>query len=55
MKVEVVKILAIGCYKRFAWIKITDDLLICIHISNFTYKVLRSNGVPTSQKLARVK
>lgn len=52
MKIEITKILAIGTYERYAWIKIEKET-ICIRIPNSLYKKLREKKVPTSQSLRK--
>ncbi len=54
MKITFVKILAIGCNKRFLWLRV-NDVGYCIRISDKMYGHLRELGVPTSQSLRKKK
>ena len=50
MKITIVKILAVGCNKRFMWLRI-QDITYCVRIGDKLYGILREIGVPTSQSL----
>lgn len=50
MKYDVVKILAIGSYKRFMFINL-GLRVYCVRISDHMYQQLKNQGVPTSQYL----
>lgn len=51
MLIRCVKILAVGCYKRFATFEIDDKSYTCF-ISDEMYGALKKKGIPTSQKLS---
>lgn len=54
-KLEVIKILAVGCNYRYMTIHIPyTDFIQTIRISDKLYWSLRELGVPTSQKLSVV-
>lgn len=51
MNIKVIKILAIGSYKRFMWIELPNGSIKCLRISDDLYYYLKFFGVPTSQSL----
>lgn len=54
MKLEIYKILAIGCNKRFMFLRSIEPYIQyekCIRISKEEYTALKKYGIPTSQKL----
>ena len=55
VELEVVKISAIGCYKRFMRIKLPNNKQQSFIINKELYKLLKDLGVPTCQKLATKK
>lgn len=50
VKIEVVKILAVGCNKRFMWINHGEGTA-CVRIGNALYQYLKFKGVPTAQSM----
>ena len=50
MLIRCTKILASGCYRRFATFEINDKSYTCF-ISNEMYQALKKKGIPTAQKL----
>lgn len=52
MSITFIKVLAIGCYKRFVWLRI-QDITYCIRISDKLYCKLREIGVPCCQALRK--
>lgn len=55
MKLNVVKILAYGSYKRYMWVRINKTEDVCVMIPDKLYRYLRFNQVCTSQKLRTIK
>lgn len=57
IKFYVVKILAVGCDKRFMWVRNknrqNEDVIKCVFIDNLTYEYLKEKGVPTGQKIGK--
>ena len=45
-----IKVLAVGCSKRFAWYYVYGKVF-CVRINDLTYRALRDAGVPTCQYL----
>ena len=51
MRFRVVKVLATGCYLRFATIELPNGKTFTLRINDKLYWELRDLGVPTSQYL----
>lgn len=53
MNVNIIKVLAYGCYRRFMWLEAPNGRTICVRIDNELYTWLKTHGVPTSQSMRK--